>query len=188
MRTHILGYHEEDERKSIVMLCVPTHGSAYLAFFCTSNMNLVMHWIEECENDIDINNLYVACVMFAYKLATRGTQDASDEVGVLKVGVTYFDHMLRKHVREMSESDRCNAIWTLKTYLGGIMPMYERIKVWMEGSRGLLDDLMQEEAYMRLKEHKAKLIQQVWRRVISNPCHVVCQRRLMREWGELAGK
>jgi hypothetical protein len=45
-----------------------------------------------------------------------------------------------------------------------------------------LDMLMEEEAKARLQVHKAKRIQGHWRKVVANPYHVVCQRRLKREF------
>ena len=49
---------------------------------------------------------------------------------------------------------------------------------------GVLDDLCEEVSHTLLKEKKARVIQNVWRKVVSDPNHVVCQRRLMREWDE----
>jgi hypothetical protein len=36
------------------------------------------------------------------------------------------------------------------------------------------------------RDHSASVIQRVWRRVISDPNHPVCKRRLLREYYECA--
>lgn len=48
-----------------------------------------------------------------------------------------------------------------------------------------LEALLDEEAMARLQAHKAKRIQCHWRKVVVNPYHIVCQRRLMRELDDL---
>jgi hypothetical protein len=48
-----------------------------------------------------------------------------------------------------------------------------------------LDVLLEEEATARLQKRKAFIIQSRWREIIVNPYHVACQRRLMRELGDM---
>ena len=48
----------------------------------------------------------------------------------------------------------------------------------------VLDDVCEEVSHALLTAKKARVIQNVWRKVVSDPNHIVCQKRLMREWDE----
>lgn len=49
-------------------------------------------------------------------------------------------------------------------------------------SCALLEELLEQESNSRMQGRKARLIQQHWRRIVADPYHQVCRRRLAREF------
>ena len=104
------------------------------------------------------------------------------------IGASFFKRYhetIREFVRSFmlttNEVDGKEKIRLLKDFINMHIIPDERTNTMMD----ILDELCQEVSTMILKNKKAKVIQDVWRHVVSNPNHYICQQRLMREWDYL---
>lgn len=76
--------------------------------------------------------------------------------------------------------DRVEDIQALKRYITCDPSKKLLPRTWQK-----LDELMEKEALARLQHRKTSFIQTRWRDVISDPCHPICQRRLMYEFAHI---
>ncbi len=72
-------------------------------------------------------------------------------------------------------------VGALKFYL----PVYLDLDMPMPLSTAKLDELLNKEAEHRFFNKKAKIIQNYWKQTITNPYHILCQRRLINEFYQL---
>lgn len=95
---------------------------------------------------------------------------------MLSVALSFLDTRLV----EACDEPGYDAILALKSYVIALgetcLPM----------SAALLDDLCQREAWRRLREKKAHVLQTAWKEAISNPRYEACKRRLLREFNDFA--
>ena len=124
--------------------------------------------------DIDIATtcdwIYRACIWYAPYLGRN------DLTPVYIYTLQYLDKLITS-TPITTPHERIQMINKLKAYL-----MCDPSSTSMPLISAKLDMLMEEEAKARLQAHKAKRIQCHWRKVVVNPYHIVCQRRLMREF------
>ena len=99
--------------------------------------------------------------------------------GPMHYALQYLDK-LSAHIPIPPSHKRIYMINKLKTYW-----MLDPSSTTMPLISAKLDMLMEEEVKARIQVHKAKRIQCHWRKVVVNPYHIVCQRRLMREFQNL---
>lgn len=76
--------------------------------------------------------------------------------------------------------DRVEDIQALKRYITCDPSKKLLPRTWQK-----LDELMEKEALARLQHRKTSFIQAKWRDIISDPCHPICQRRLMYEFAHI---
>lgn len=160
----------------------PRFGDVYLTVN-TSNNSPILQYFDSPDFDINVYSvmkevsdlqtcdwIFKACKWYIPYLGHH------EWTAMFISSLTFLDSL----VSSSNLLPRPEMIRKLKTYIekdptGTYLPL----------THAKLELLLEEEAMTRLKERKARRIQNHWRSVVVNPYHIVCQRRLMRELNEL---
>jgi hypothetical protein len=172
----------------LVLLHITNYGSPYISCRLTGVCDeftltpSVFHYIIDVGLHEVYESLLVACQFLAYK-TFKLHEPTYSELGVLKVAITFLDYLVRKRVEE---EDRVDAIAILKDCYGRMKYFCgKKADTWMTRSICRLDELIGEEAVLRLEWYSVRKIQRVWRKNIVNPMYEVCRRRLLKEFNDL---
>ena len=99
---------------------------------------------------------------------------------VYRRALEHLDGLVGSNSPGFESGDRVEDIQALKRYIT-CDPLKKLLpKTWQK-----LEELMEKESLARLQHRKTRFIQTKWRDVISNPCHPICQRRLMYEFDHI---
>jgi len=167
--------------------CQP-FGNVYLNYNCISHVSLIVYAnadvypvadqplvLERCFESREVcDMIYMACLWFVKYMEVHEWRP------VYEIALNYLDKVACEYVHRNSEEDRVMNIIYLKKILA-----CDPRGVYMPQTSEMLVNMLNAEALHRLMTRKAKLIQGVWREVVADPYHIVCQKRLMREWDEL---
>lgn len=188
----LLGFHLSSPYTSIVVLNVRDRGTSYLTSIYSEVPEVyfeathsIFASIEDIGVELCLSKLAEACRMHAYMCMSTDTLHNPENVGVLKVALTFLDWLLRKKIKGSTQDSWIPAIQELKEYTVELKRYHDKVEVWMEKSMKLLDELILQEAEKLRRIACAKKIQRVWRDVITNPYHECCKRRLMHELGNM---
>lgn len=161
------------EIKLVVNITLTEHKTPFVVMW---DSNTISHHVYDQNyelSDIEtVHALVKACEWFMPYFSTHKWRST------YLIVMSKCDEILKQYIIANEASlDLREKISVLKTILnqGLVMPLCEE----------LLDALLEELAVRKLMNKKATIIQRIWRDIVVNPNHPVCQSRLRHEFEEM---